>query len=106
MRARGLLDEREEQQAVAAAPAPPTPDPESNTPCFQLNGDNLLINDILPKALRYPLPDIQVQIKKPRGLCEPCNVSYAVSAALGPNEYVGVGFKGQSWEGETPDHPV
>jgi hypothetical protein len=70
MRARGLLQDddaaaqkdEDGQKAKALAPAPPAPDP--NTPCFQLNGDNLKINSILPKALRYPLP---VSMYLPRG---------------------------------------
>ena len=34
------------------------------------------------------LQDIKLQIHKPSGPCDPCNVSYAVSAALGPDEYL------------------
>lgn len=101
-RQRGLLPaaEAESQQVSGSV------DPEGPQTCFQLNGDNLAINDILPEKLRYDIPDIKMQIIKPTGPCDPCNVSYAVSALLKENEYVAVGFKGQSWEGETPSHPT
>lgn len=106
----------------------PAPPPSKNgAQCFQLNGNNLMINNILPKKLRYNIPDIKLQVDKPSGpwyafalsvhqhfvpfsgnsfkchvaaRSNPCTVSYAVSAQLADNEYVAVGFKGSSWETE------
>ena len=100
LKARKKLALEEPEGKSLAAP------PSAKGTCFQLNGDNLLINNILPKALRYDVPDIKLLVQKPDGPCSPCRVNYAVSAALTPNQYVAVGFKGQSWEGETPTHPA
>lgn len=70
------MEARAAEEVVA--PPPPVPDPEA-APCFQLNGDNLLINNLLPAGLRYDIPDVKLQVIKPIGACAPCKVQYAVS---------------------------
>jgi len=74
--------------------------------CHQLNGDNLAIDKLsqwTDKAMN--VSDVRIQFEPPRGLCEPCDVSYSVSAVLAEDEYIGIGFKGQSWEGRDPYPP-
>lgn len=80
--------------------AEPKAEADNNTQCFQLNGYNVQVNNLSPAKLRYDLPDIKVQVTKPTTTCNPCDVSYAVSAELADDEYVALGFKGESWEGE------
>jgi hypothetical protein len=75
--------------------------------CFQLNGDNLAINKLAPPESQFDIPDVQLLIQPPVGACDPCEVSYAVSARLRDDQYVAIGFKGESWEGEiVPGQPL
>ena len=58
-----------------------------------------------------PVPDVRVQFVNPALPCSggadshSCDVTYSVSAALAEDEYIGVGFKGQSWEAKFPIAP-
>lgn len=76
--------------------------------CHQLNGVNL-IYDSLAKLSRpshvMDIPDVRLQYRKPRLPCNPCLVSYSVSAKIKEDEYISVGFKGQSWEHKEPYPP-
>jgi len=74
--------------------------------CRQLNGLNLRIDNMFAhtdKAMN--VSDVRIQYVPPRGRCEPCDVSYSVSAKIQSDEYIGFGFKGQSWEGRDPYPP-
>merc|ERR1712151_901121 len=74
--------------------------------CRQLNGLNLRIDKMFAwsdKAMN--VSDVRIQYLPPRGRCEPCDVSYSVSAKIQDDEYIGIGFKGQSWEGQDPYPP-
>jgi len=72
--------------------------------CHQLNGVNLMLNSLVPF---HPMSvsDVKIQYKKPSSPCNPCDVAYAVSAKIEEDEYIAVGFKGQSWEGKFPYPP-
>lgn len=80
--------------------APARPSRNEDAVCYQLNGFNHMVNTNSPASIQFPIPDVQLQVRIPTGKCDPCNVTYAVSAALEDDEYVGVGFKGESWEGQ------
>jgi len=54
--------------------------------------DNILL---VPKM---NVPDVKLQYTVPQTPCNPCDVSYSVSAKINEDEYISVGFKGQSWE--------
>jgi len=74
--------------------------------CRQLNGLNLKIDKLTGwggKAMG--VSDVRFQYVPPSGSCDPCDVSYSVSARIADDEYIGVGFKGQSWEGKDPFPP-
>jgi len=74
--------------------------------CRQLNGLNLRIDKMFAltdKAMN--VSDVRIQYIPPRGRCEPRDVSYSVSAKIEDDEYIGIGFKGQSWEGKDPYPP-
>jgi hypothetical protein len=78
--------------------------------CHQLNGENLLLDSLakrnpFAKSQVMNVPDVRVQYKPPNGPCNPCAVSYSVSAKINENEYISVGFKGQSWEAKFPIPP-
>jgi hypothetical protein len=73
-------------------------DSKSANKCRQLNG----LNHLLDKIPIYPtmnVPDVRLQYKIPTTDCNPCDVSYSLSAKINEDEYISVGFKGQSWEG-------
>jgi hypothetical protein len=83
--------------------------PEAAAPtCYQLNGVNLYL-DSKPFRPRMAVSDVKVQFTMPSKPCDPCDVSYAVSAKIEEDEYVAVGFKGRSWERDfpyAPEHPL
>lgn len=67
--------------------------------CKQLNGLNFKAQEQNPVALHFdPVPDVRVQFIQPTLPCDPCDVSYSVSSPIAEDEYIGVGFKGESWE--------
>lgn len=72
--------------------------------CYQLNGANLYL-DNLPLTPKVGVPDVKIQFTMPSPPCDPCDVSYAVSAKIQEDEYIGVGFKGRSWERDFPYAP-
>jgi hypothetical protein len=86
------------QADLQVTPKWPSAHDASNPTCYQLNGLNLALAAKAPAVRKFPIPDIQLQIQQPTGVCNACNVSYAVSAALKDDEYVAIGFKGKSWE--------
>lgn len=49
--------------------------------------------------------DVKMQYIQPSGTCDPCDVSYSISAKIEQDEYIAFGFKGQSWEHEDPYPP-
>lgn len=73
-------------------------DPKSANKCRQLNGYNHLLDNI-PVFAKMHVPDVKLQYKVPETPCDPCDVSYSVSAKINEDEYISVGFKGESWEG-------
>lgn len=74
--------------------------------CRQLNGMNLKIDRLLSWTDKYyHVPDVQVQYRTPHGRCNPCDVTWEVSAKIEEDEYIGFGFKGQSWEHMFPYPP-
>lgn len=48
---------------------------------------------------------MKLQFSPPSGRCNPCDVSYSISANINEDEYISLGFKGQSWEHEFPYPP-
>lgn len=64
----------------------------------------LNIAQLLP-AHRTSVRDVRLQYIHPKMPCDPCDVSYSISAAIDEHEYISVGFKGQSWEGKFPHPP-
>jgi hypothetical protein len=76
--------------------------------CRQLNGINLGLDNAARKndpSKVMNVPDVKVQYRVPPQPCSPCDVSYSVSAKIQEDEYIAVGFKGQSWEHEDPYPP-
>merc|ERR1719478_808296 len=76
--------------------------------CHQLNGLQLG-RDVLackkdPSKCNN-VSDVKMQYITPTGKCDPCEVSYSISAKIAQDEYIGFGFKGQSWEHEDPYPP-
>jgi hypothetical protein len=76
--------------------------------CYQLNGVNLNHD----KRARFGQPDhvmnvsdVKVLFTTPTAPCDPCDVSYSISAKIEDNEYIAVGFKGRSWEHDLPIPP-
>jgi hypothetical protein len=81
---------------------------QKNATCYQLNGwnfywDNLAKTSQLKTVMG--VSDVKIQFTEPVGLCNPCDVSYAVSAKVEEDEYIAVGFKGRSWEKDFPYAP-
>ena len=76
--------------------------------CAQLNGLNKELNAaarlVHPKRA-MAVRDVRLQYTTPNLPCAPCAVSYSVSAAVSENEYIALGFKGQSWEHMDPIPP-
>lgn len=74
--------------------------------CRQLNGENFQIdNSSRGTDEAMNVSDVRIQYVPPTGKCAPCDVSYSVSAKIDVDEYIGVGFKGESWEGMDPYPP-
>merc|ERR1719265_1438365 len=73
--------------------------------CRQLNGLNFLIDSHTPVKQAMNVPDVRFQFTPPKGDCNPCDVSYSISAKIAEDEYIAVGFKGQSWEAKFPYPP-
>jgi len=76
--------------------------------CHQLNGLNYMLNSVakrLQPSHAMDVSDVKIQYKTPSFPCDPCDVSYSVSAKIEEDEYIGVSFKGQSWEGKYPYPP-
>jgi|ERR1711964_311269 len=74
--------------------------------CRQLNGFNFMTDQQAKNTAQFMnVPDVKIQYKVPKGPCDPCDVSYSVSAKIDEDEYIAVGFKGQSWEGKFPYPP-
>ncbi len=73
--------------------------------CHQLNGINHLLNSVALPGQKTNVPDVKLQFVPPSGDCDPCDVSYSVSANIKEDEYIALGFKGQSWEHEFPYPP-
>jgi len=94
------LAERDPTIARLVEDAMALDDPKSANKCRQLNGYNHLL-DKIPIYRRMNVPDVRLQYKVPETNCDPCDVSYSVSAKINEDEYISVGFKGQSWEGST-----
>ena len=62
--------------------------------CQQLNGINHMYNSLAKRfhpSRVYDVPDVKLQFKKPRLPCDPCEVSYSVSAQIAEDEYIAVG---------------
>jgi hypothetical protein len=100
--ARHMLDKHvaglvaDQAQALAA-------DPHAGQ-CHQLNGINAYLQKLTPlHHLTDTVPDVKIQFKAPTKPCSPCDVTYSVSAAIDEGQYIGVGFKGESWEGQMFD---
>jgi hypothetical protein len=72
--------------------------------CRQLNGMNLLLDGVSKQ--KTGVRDIRIQYVKPTSPCDPCDVTYSVSAKTSEDEYIAVGFKGQSWEHKFPYPPA
>merc|ERR1719158_2077705 len=84
------------------------PDDLSSGQCRQLNGISLALDTAARKkdpSKVMNVSDVRVQFKPPSQPCNPCDVSYSVSALTEEDEYIAVGFKGQSWEHEDPYPP-
>lgn len=76
--------------------------------CRQLNGMNFLLDAAAKKSSPAHVTnvrDIRLQYIKPALPCDPCDVSYSVSAQTDEDEFIGFGFKGQSWEHKFPYPP-
>lgn len=75
--------------------------------CHQLNGINHMLNAIALPWQKTDVSDIRLQFIPPANntACDPCDVSYSVSAKIDEDEYISVGFKGESWEGQFPYPP-
>jgi len=73
-------------------------DSKSANKCRQLNGLNHQLDNIV-LVPKMNVPDVKLQYAVPQTPCNPCDVSYSVSAKINEDEYISVGFKGQSWEG-------
>jgi hypothetical protein len=77
--------------------------------CHQLNGINYLYNKYvtswLAPAHHYEIPDVKLWYQPPVGPCQPCRVSYTISARIKEDEYISAGFKGDSWEHNEPYPP-
>jgi hypothetical protein len=101
--AAGLKMRASVQKAISDATA--ELDPNAAGECRQLNGVNLELSKATPFKHFDPIPDVKVQYIPPTMPCAPCDVAYSVSAAIGEDEYIGVGFKGQSWEAKFPISP-
>jgi len=59
----------------------------------------------LAPSHHYAIPDIKLWYQPPVGPCQPCLVSYTLSAAIKEDEYISAGFKGESWEHNEPYPP-
>lgn len=81
------------QQLKQASPAA-LPEREG-TVCRRYNHGGLRPSDTDPNAM-----DVRLQYTVPEGSCWPCNVTYAVSAAIAEDEYIGFGFKGIGYRRE------
>lgn len=105
--AEGMMKDDELPPGFEEVVAEPGADSENSIgQCRQLNGLNLLIDSAAAgtdKAMN--VSDVRLQYIPPSGACNPCDVSYSVSAKTGDDEYIGVGFKGESWEGKDPYPP-
>ena len=86
-----------------AKPKPPPHKPGQGI-CRQINGLNFGLMKTQPAHFE-PIPDIRIQYRQPELPCSPCEVAYSVSAAIEEDQYIGVGFKGQSWEAKFPLPP-
>lgn len=76
--------------------AQPAALPEREGPvCRQYNHGGLRPSDSDPNRM-----DVKLQYAVPEDSCWPCNVTYAVSAAIAEDEYVGFGFKGIGYRKE------
>jgi hypothetical protein len=85
---------------------------DNSAVCSQLNGVNLYLDNLAkftqPKAV-MGVSDVKVLFTTPPRPCDPCDVSYSVSAKTEADEYIAVGFKGRSWEKDfpyAPEHPL
>jgi len=94
------LAERDPAIARLVEDAMALDDPKSANKCRQLNGYNHLLDNI-PTFRRMDVPDVKLQYRVPDTNCDPCDVSYSVSAKINEDEYISFGFKGQSWEGSS-----
>jgi len=76
--------------------------------CYQLNGVNLRLDSLArltkPQHVKN-VSDVKVYFTTPAPPCDPCDVSYRVSAKIEEDEYIAVGFKGRSWERDFPYPP-
>merc|ERR1712050_545829 len=51
--------------------------------CHQLNGENLVLDRaVFGKALKTNVPDVRFQYIVPNTPCNPCDVSYSISAKI------------------------
>jgi len=76
--------------------------------CHQLNGLSLALDTRARKtdpSKVMNVSDVKMQYVRPNGTCDPCDVSYSISAKIDEDEYIAFGFKGQSWEHEFPYPP-
>lgn len=111
--ARGLLEKVKTHKEVSAIyeeymDGLEAPKPQGEKKCHQLNGWNFKVRNLRPEHAYY-IPDIKMQFIEPKLPCDPCDVSYSVSAAIEEDQYISIGFKGQSWEGKfphPPEHPM
>merc|ERR1712100_846872 len=69
------------------------------------SGINFLIDSHAPANQAMNVPDVRFQFTPPSGDCNPCDVSYSISAKIDEDEYIAIGFKGQSWESKFPYPP-
>jgi len=80
--------------------------------CYQLNGINLYADRwarVSHPSTVMNVSDVKVKFQKPALPCDPCDVTYTVSAKIEDDEYIAVGFKGRSWERDfpyAPEHPL
>lgn len=80
--------------------------------CYQLNGVNLELDNaarIFQRNKVMGVSDVKFQFQYPNLPCDPCDVSYSVSAKIDEGEYIAIGFKGRSWERDfpyAPEHPL
>jgi len=84
-----------------------SPNSNAGGQCHQLNGLNHLLDNVAKERSEpvMNVPDVKLQFKVPKLPCNPCDVSYSVSAKINEDEYIALGFKGQSWEHEFPYPP-